>query len=76
MRPAGDGKTAKPAPLPRSLSNALQEGYATAANDTGHKGANAAFVPGNSEKLKDFADRAVDELGAVEQIALNLSKST
>ncbi len=54
--------TAKPTPLPRSLSYALKEGYATAANDTGHKGANAEFVPGNPEKLKDFADRAVHEM--------------
>ena len=53
--------SAKLTPLPRALSYALKEGYATAANDTGHKGANATFVPGNPEKLKDFADRAVHE---------------
>ncbi len=54
--------TAKATALPRSLSYALKEGYATASNDTGHKGVNAAFAPGNPEKLKDFADRAVHEM--------------
>jgi len=52
----------KPTPLPRNLSYALQEGYATAGTDTGHKGADAAFAPGNPEKLEDFADRAVHEM--------------
>ena len=42
--------------------SALQEGYATASNDTGHKGGNALFAIGHPEKLTDFAYRAVHEM--------------
>src|SRR5215510_5829618 len=45
-----------------ALASALQEGYATASNDTGHKGGNAAFAIGHPEKLIDFAYRAVHEM--------------
>src|SRR5215510_7658246 len=45
-----------------ALAAALQEGYATASNDTGHKGGNAAFAIGHPEKLIDFAYRAVHEM--------------
>ena len=44
------------------LASALQEGYATASNDTGHKGGNALFAIGHPEKLTDFAYRAVHEM--------------
>jgi feruloyl esterase len=45
-----------------ALSLALQEGYATASTDTGHKGGNALFAIGHPEKLTDFAYRAVHEM--------------
>ena len=44
-----------------ALATALQEGYATASTDTGHKGGNALFAIGHPEKLVDFAYRAVHE---------------
>jgi feruloyl esterase len=40
---------------------ALQEGYATASTDTGHKGGEAKFALGHPEKILDFAYRAVHE---------------
>ena len=48
----------------KSLSDALQEGYATASTDTGHKGAqgDASFALGHPEKLIDFDSRAVHEM--------------
>lgn len=45
-----------------ALATALQEGYATASNDTGHKGGNALFAIDHPEKLVDFAYRAVHEM--------------
>ena len=45
-----------------AMATALQEGYATASTDTGHKGGNAAFAIGHPEKLVDFAHRAVHEM--------------
>ena len=45
-----------------AMATALQEGYATASNDTGHKGGNALFAIGHPEKLVDFAYRAVHEM--------------
>jgi feruloyl esterase len=44
------------------MARALQEGYATASTDTGHKGGNAAFAIGHPEKLIDFGYRAVHEM--------------
>ena len=57
-------------PLARSLSSALQEGYAAASNDTGHKGGSAAFALGHPEKLKDFADRAVHAMAVKAKIII------
>ena len=45
-----------------AMATALQEGYATASNDTGHKGGNANFAIDHPEKLVDFAYRAVHEM--------------
>jgi feruloyl esterase len=56
----GNGGWAGTISLP-AMANALQEGYATASTDTGHKGGNAAFAIGHPEKLVDFAYRAVHE---------------
>src|SRR5688500_15170382 len=44
-----------------AMANAVQEGYATASTDTGHKGGNALFAIDHPEKLTDFAYRAVHE---------------
>jgi len=44
-----------------AMVTAVQEGYATASTDTGHKGGNALFAIGHPEKLVDFAYRAVHE---------------
>src|SRR5687768_4132030 len=45
-----------------AMATALQEGYATASNDTGHKGGSANFAIDHPEKLVDFAYRAVHEM--------------
>ena len=45
-----------------AMAAALQEGYATASTDTGHKGGNALFAIGHPEKVTDFAYRAVHEM--------------
>jgi feruloyl esterase len=45
-----------------AMAAALAEGYATASNDTGHKGGNALFAIDHPEKLIDFAYRAVHEM--------------
>jgi feruloyl esterase len=45
-----------------AMAAALNEGYATASNDTGHKGGNALFAIGHAEKLVDFAYRAMHEM--------------
>jgi len=45
-----------------ALANAVEEGYATASTDTGHKGGNALFAIDHPEKLTDFAYRAVHEM--------------
>ncbi len=44
-----------------AMVTALQDGYATASTDTGHKGGNALFAINHPEKLVDFAYRAVHE---------------
>src|SRR5712692_2468422 len=45
-----------------ALAAALNEGYATASTDTGHKGGNANFAISHPEKVVDFAYRAVHEM--------------
>ena len=45
-----------------SMGLALQDGYATAATDTGHKGANSLFAIGHPEKLLDLGERSVHEM--------------
>ena len=42
----------------------LNEGYATAWTDTGHKGSSATFALGHPDKVIDFAYRAVHETAA------------
>ena len=45
-----------------AMATALQEGYATASNDTGHKGGSAQFAVGHPEKVIDFGYRAMHEM--------------
>jgi feruloyl esterase len=45
-----------------AMAAGLRRGYATASNDTGHKGGSAAFAVGHPEKLVDFAYRAMHEM--------------
>src|SRR4051812_5930773 len=54
----------RPEAIPRSMSTALNAGYATASTDTGHvnDGTQAKFAVGHPEKLVDFAYRAVHEM--------------
>jgi feruloyl esterase len=45
-----------------ALARALARGYATAGTDTGHSGGSGSFALGHTEKLIDFAYRAVHEM--------------
>jgi feruloyl esterase len=45
-----------------ALAAAVQEGYAAASTDTGHRGGDASFALGHPEKFVDFAYRAVHEM--------------
>ena len=45
-----------------AMADGLRRGYATASNDTGHKGASAAFAVGHPEQLIDFGYRAMHEM--------------
>ena len=45
-----------------ALAAAVRRGYAAAGTDTGHSGSSAAFALAHSEKLIDFAYRAVHEM--------------
>jgi len=52
-----------------AMAAGLARGYATASNDTGHKGASASFAVGHPEKLTDFGYRAMHEM-AIQSKAL------
>jgi feruloyl esterase len=45
-----------------AMAAGLARGYATASNDTGHKGGSAEFVVGHPEKLIDFGYRSMHEM--------------
>jgi feruloyl esterase len=45
-----------------AMAAGLAKGYATASNDTGHKGGSASFVVGHPEKLVDFGYRSMHEM--------------
>ncbi|MBI4263738.1 MAG: tannase/feruloyl esterase family alpha/beta hydrolase [Acidobacteria bacterium] len=56
----------------QGLAAMLQRGYATASNDTGHRGPGASFAVGHPEKVVDFGYRAFHEMtllakGAIER---------
>ena len=44
-----------------AMAAALQEGYATASTDGGHKGGSASFALGHPEKIIDFGYRGIHE---------------
>ena len=52
------------------LANMLRAGYATASNDTGHKGAGASFALGHPEKLADFGYRAFHEMTVIAKASI------
>lgn len=45
-----------------AMATGLARGYATASNDTGHKGGSASFVVDHPEKLIDFGYRSMHEM--------------
>ena len=45
-----------------AMALAVEDGYATASTDTGHKGGDAVFALGHPEKVVDFSYRAVHEM--------------
>lgn len=45
-----------------AIAAGLARGYATASNDTGHKGGSASFAVGHPEKLTDFGYRSMHEM--------------
>src|SRR5438045_6893096 len=45
-----------------AMATGLRKGYATASNDTGHKGGSASFVVGHPEKVIDFGYRSMHEM--------------
>jgi feruloyl esterase len=45
-----------------AMATGLARGYATASNDTGHKGGSGSFVVGHPEKLVDFGYRSMHEM--------------
>jgi feruloyl esterase len=45
-----------------ALATGLARGYATASNDTGHKGGGASFAVGHPEKLIDLGYRSMHEM--------------
>ena len=55
----------------QAMGRALQEGYATASTDTGHKGASSTFAIGHPEKLIDFGYRAVHEMTVQSKAIIN-----
>src|SRR5579872_2764628 len=54
-----------------AMASALNEGYATASNDTGHTGQDPAFGLGHPEKLVDFAYRANHEMTVQSKAIIN-----
>lgn len=65
----GNGGMAGTIPYP-AMAAALAAGYAASGTDTGHVGNNADFVPGHSEKLVDFAHRAIHEMAVASKVVI------
>ncbi len=54
-----------------AVANGVRDGYATASNDTGHKGGNASFAIGHPEKVVDFAHRAMHEMTVQSKVVID-----
>lgn len=54
----------------QGLANMLRGGFATASNDTGHRGAGASFALGNPEKVLDFGYRAFHEMTVLAKLSI------
>jgi len=61
LQAVGDGGLAGYIPY-ALMAPALADGYAATGTDTGHVGASADFMPGNMDKLLDFAYRSTHEM--------------
>ncbi len=61
LQAVGDGGLAGYIPF-ALMAEALEAGYATTGTDTGHVGGSADFMPGNPDKLLDFAYRSTHEM--------------
>jgi len=53
------------------LVGMLRAGYATASNDTGHRGAGASFALGHPDKVVDFGYRAFHEMTLLASAAID-----
>jgi feruloyl esterase len=53
------------------LIGMVRAGYATASNDTGHRGAGASFALGHPEKVTDFGYRAFHEMMLLANAAID-----
>jgi feruloyl esterase len=54
-----------------AMATSLARGYATASNDTGHKGGSGSFALGHPEKVVDFAYRAMHEMTVQSKVMIN-----
>jgi feruloyl esterase len=61
LQAVGDGGLAGFIPY-ALMAEALADGYATTGTDTGHVGGTADFMPGQPDKLLDFAYRSTNEM--------------
>jgi len=54
-----------------AMATSLARGYATASNDTGHKGGSGSFGIGHPEKVVDFAYRSMHEMTLQSKAMIN-----
>jgi feruloyl esterase len=54
-----------------AMAASLARGYATASNDTGHKGGSGSFGIGHPEKIVDFAYRSMHEMTVQSKAMIN-----
>jgi feruloyl esterase len=55
-----------------AMAASLARGYATASNDTGHKGGSGSFNLGHPEKTVDFAYRSMHEMAVQSKAIINV----
>jgi feruloyl esterase len=54
-----------------AMASSVARGYATASNDTGHKGGSGSFGLGHPEKVVDFAYRSMHEMTVQSKAMIN-----